>query len=148
MESRPRQYRPEHEGPKSTDPPQPQPESQERQPLPSVWDVLERKWRYFARELPTMTEDERLDYRCKIWRLEAEIEEKGTPRDKLILDLFTWGVILQPDPEGQSSYKRLSPKDFQQFRSLVDRSSVEELAVELRKHKPEYEPPNYATGTF
>jgi hypothetical protein len=122
--------------------------SPERQPLPSVWDVVERQWRFFTRELPPMTEDERLDYRSETWGLEAEIQEKGTPRDKLILGLFNWGVILRPDPKGRSSYERLSPEDLQQFRSLVERSSDEELATELRKHEPEYEPPDPATGAF
>jgi hypothetical protein len=132
-----------------SEPPQPQQEDQERQPRPSVWDVAERKWRFFTHDLPPMTEDERLDYRNEVWRLEAEIKEKGTPRDKLILDLFTWGVILRSDPEGRSSYKNLVPEDYRQFRSLVERSSDEELAEELRKHEPpEYEPPHPATGTF
>src|SRR5437763_3352910 len=66
---------------------QPQQEDQEHQPLPSVWDVVERKWRFFTHDLPPLTEDKRLDYRNETWRLEAEIKEKGEPRDKLILDL-------------------------------------------------------------
>jgi hypothetical protein len=119
----------------------------ERQAVPSVWDVVERKWRFFARELP-MTTDEHFNERSEIWRLEAEIEEKGTLRAKLILDLFTWGVILRPDPERRTLYKPLLPEDLQQFRSLVERSSDEELAEELRKHEPNVKPPNYATGTF
>jgi hypothetical protein len=150
------QHKPHHEGGNASSglPPtlheraKPPPESQERQPLPSVWDVVERKWRYFARELPPMSEDERFDYRNETWRLEAEIKEIGTPRDKLILGLFNWGVILKPDPEGRSSYERLSPEDLQQFRTLVEQSSDEELAAELRKHEPKYEPPHPATGTF
>jgi hypothetical protein len=127
----------------------PKQEGREREPLPSVWDVVERHWRFFTRELPPMTEGERLDYRSETWRLETEIKEKGTPRDKHILDLFMWGVILKPDPEGRSSYERLVPEDFQQFRSLVEKSSEEELAEELHKHEPKkYEPPHPATGTF
>jgi hypothetical protein len=70
----------------------------ERQPLPNVWTVVERSaWLHMpdADQLPS--EEYRREMR-ELWRLDSEIHEKGTDRDKLILELFSSAIILRRNP--------------------------------------------------
>jgi hypothetical protein len=155
MENNPRQYRPESEKPKSTDPPkpqqgraegrqglqgptavdrseqlQPQQESRERQPLPNVWDVLERQARRFD-NLSRISEEESEREETELNRLKKEIDEKGTPRDKHILALL---YIRRPRLSLISELEQI-----QEWRSLVEPLSDEEIAGCARRQKQEIE---------
>jgi hypothetical protein len=80
--------------PKSQEQARGQRENKERQPLPNVWDILERRARIQERysslgELPrrqVLNKLHRDDLELR--HLEDSIHEEGTPRDKHILDLF------------------------------------------------------------
>jgi hypothetical protein len=122
-------------------------ESAERQPLPNVWDVLERRVKadecYVGIE-PFMPPQnfrnfgEAQEYyreQLEVKRLEEELSEKGTPRDKLILDLFDT-ITLQLGT-GYISFKVLSREEFQQFSSKVDPLSDKEIA-EANRLQAEY----------
>ena len=75
---------------------QPQQEGGERQPLPGVWDVLECRARiHEARSSNRMTSQEYDREMLKLNRLKREQYEKGTTRDKLILDLST-AITIEP----------------------------------------------------
>jgi hypothetical protein len=105
-----------------------QQESQEHQSVPDVWDVLERRIRVQERhsrlgESPGRRALNRL-YRddLEVRRLEEALDEKGTPRDKHILDLFyRTQPVLSPSRER-----------FQEFRARTEVLSDEEIAEELR----------------
>ena len=65
--------------------------SPERQPLPSVWNVLERKVKVDAPDIEDRPKYGSQDYKREaeeVNRLEMELSEKGTTREKLIVDLF------------------------------------------------------------
>jgi hypothetical protein len=108
-------------------------ESAERQSLPSVWDVLERRVRVqeryaSLRESPerpvsnVIKKSHRDDLEVRL--LEIELSEKGTARDKLICDLFyRTQPLLSPSRE-----------EFQKFRARTEALADEEIAEELRKH--------------
>jgi hypothetical protein len=116
--------------PKSQEQARGQRESKERQPLPNVWDILERRARIQERysslgELPrrqVLNKLHRDDLELR--HLEDSIHEEGTPRDKHILDLFHLTVPFLPG----------SLEQFQQFRSKVEPLSNNEITEELRKH--------------
>src|SRR4051794_34778229 len=79
----------------------PPPESQERQTLPSVWDVLEREVRLYDPALPQVTGEEYSREIDEISRLQEEREEKGITRDHLITDLY-WTAVRHKKPSGRS----------------------------------------------
>jgi hypothetical protein len=144
MENRPRQYRPESEKPKSTDPPKPKQENRERQPLPSVWDILEHRVRLHdmvvrdVRDRPRGQAYQREQRALN--QLEGEIHERGTARDNLIMRLHD-AITVQPSGRlpVPIRIRELSPEEFQQFRSRVDPMSEEEIREEIRKAEDEYD---------
>jgi hypothetical protein len=114
-------------------------ESKERQPLPSVWEVLERSVRLGAREAEGQTGQEEYDRELReVNRLTNEIHKKGTARDRLILDLYN-SIIIQPGGSRTLPFEieDLSIEEFQQFHSRVEAMSHEEITEELRKQKEE-----------
>jgi hypothetical protein len=117
-------------------------ESEERQPLPNVWEILERSVRLGARGVKgQIIGHEEYDRECRevLW-LESELWKKGTARDKLIIDLFT-GITIQPRNSLPLPFeiRELSLKEFRQFRSEVEPMSDEEIAEEIRKQEAENE---------
>jgi hypothetical protein len=130
------------QGPTTVDrsePPQSQQESQERQPpLPSVWDVVERRmrldelkpkghWVYPDGRIEPPPPEELEREERELNRLSRELREKGTPRDKLVLELGSYG---RPRTRGRSQQA-----DFQTFRSMVEAMSDEEIAAEIRRQE-------------
>jgi hypothetical protein len=101
-----------------------------------VWDVLERRERLavlkpkshgvyldgrIAPPLPEKLEREERELN----RLSRELREKGTPRDRLILELGSYGRLRTWG---------LSQRDeFQQFRSEVEQMSDEEITAEIHR---------------
>jgi hypothetical protein len=98
------------------------------QPLPNVWDILERKARSsdeFCRG--RMTEGEWRRELDEVEWLKKATYKKGTPRDKHILALLfnrAPGLNLQSELE-----------QIQEWRSLVEQLTDEELAECGRKQK-------------
>jgi hypothetical protein len=111
----------------------PPPESQERQPLPNVWDYLERRVRLKDRSRGEEYDRERRE----VNRLEDEIYANGTPRDGLILDLYDERRYEPGNSQGVSRFRRLSLEEYQQFRSKFELLSEEQLSEELRKQEEE-----------
>jgi hypothetical protein len=115
-----------------------QQESAERQPLPNVWDVLERRERldelkpkryYIYPDGSIQPPLSNTFYReeRELNRLSRELREKGTPRDKLILKLGSHPQLLTRGLSQQ--------EEFQKFRSQVEQMSDEEIAEEIRRKK-------------
>jgi hypothetical protein len=114
-------------------------ESKERQPLPSVWDVLERRAKLWSLETRfRMNPTERETEKRKLKQKEQLIGKKGTARDKLILEVVT-NITFSPIEGGGTTYTFPSPEKLQQLRSQVDPLSEEELAKEVRKQREEIE---------
>jgi hypothetical protein len=117
--------------------------SPERQPLPSVWDVLERDVRFGERydnDFPTRQEYEEGEQELsEVQRLKGELYEKGSSRDRLILDLYNT-VTLEPSglPVLIPYNRSLSREEFQQFRSHIGMLSKKQLAEEIRKAKEDF----------
>src|SRR5687767_7084830 len=115
MENRLNRPTPESEKPKSTDPPRPQPESREHQPLPSVWDVLEGDVRLRTRHGGKLfyPKGGYWEFRRQAQELNDlynELRKKGTDRDRLILKLYntlTRGSVPSHEVDA------LSPQAFQ-----------------------------------
>jgi hypothetical protein len=122
---------------------QPQPENQERRPLPNVWNVLERDVRFGERydsDFPTSQEYEEGERELgEVNRLKGELYEKGSPRDKLLLDLYST-VTLEPSglPVLIPYNRSLSRGEYEQFRFHVEGLSEEQLAEEIRKAKEDF----------
>jgi hypothetical protein len=113
-------------------------ESEERQSLPNVWDILKRRERLDEQrpkqitlypdgsiQPPLPEELEREE--SELNRLSRELREKGTARDKLILELGSYGRIRTRGLSQQ--------EDFQKFRSQVEQMSEEKIAQEIDRHK-------------
>jgi hypothetical protein len=112
-----------------------QPESHERQPLPNVWDVLEREVRLWAPDVenrPRYGTEEYMREFDEMDRLEEELIENGTPREKLIIELYsrTKSRSVKPPRIGLGE---ITLEQFHQLRSQVDPMSTEEIAEEVRK---------------
>jgi hypothetical protein len=118
--------------------PRGQKESKEHQPLPNVWDVLERREKLDEQRpkqiilnpdgsiLPLLPEKlEREE--GELNRLSRELREKGTARDKLILELGSYGRIRTQGLSRQ--------EDFQKFRSQIEQMSEEGISQEIRRHE-------------
>jgi hypothetical protein len=122
---------------------QPQPESQERQSLPSVLDVLERDVRFGERYDKDHLIDQEWEESDRelgeLKRLKSELYEKGSPRDKLILDLYNT-VTLEPSglPVLIPYNRSLSREEYQQFCSKVEQISEEQLTEEIRKAEEDF----------
>ena len=113
----------------------------ERQPLPSVWDELERRARLheeLSSDRITWKDYEREE--IKLNKLSNEMLDKRTPREKLILHLHT---VISLQPSGTlplpAYIRTLSLEEFQQFRSKVELMSEEEVREEIRKAEEEYD---------
>jgi hypothetical protein len=119
----------------------PQQERGDGQQLPNVWGYLERRAKLNDR-YPDVVKgkvEPRPDkfYRelRKIRPLLDELNEHGTPRDKLILSLFSTisGGLIS-----------LSQKDVQQFRSKVEHMSEDEIAEEIASQERKLHPGLYS----
>jgi hypothetical protein len=130
---------------------QPQQERGERRPLPTVWEILERDVRlnetYDENRLTSQyksifdlyTSQEHQEYKrelAEVNRLKSDLYEKGTSRDKLILDLHSTATL---EPSGLPiliPYNRsLSREEYRQFRSKIEQLSEQEIAKEIVKAK-------------
>jgi hypothetical protein len=113
-------------------------ESRARQPLPNVWNVLEREVRLDTPELPPMSKEDYSREIEEISRLQVEMDQNGTTRDNLIRGLY-WTTISVNVPPNRSplSLRHLSLEEFQKFRSQVEPLSEEELAEKNRKIEEE-----------
>jgi hypothetical protein len=140
----PKQHAPEAgAGPLGLPPPDPEQapqgggsQSPERQPLPSVCDLLERLVgvRLRAPELSTA------EYHSQLREVNKSIDEvgeKGTDHDRLIIRLYS-ATTIQPGAGGPV-IRRLSLEEFQQFRAQAEPLSEKELAEAIRKQKKENE---------
>jgi hypothetical protein len=117
--------------------------SSERRPLPSVWDILERKVKLSApdvKDRPRWGSDEYKREVDELNRLEKEIDEKATARDKLILDLYDT-IIMEPTGTlpVPVDWIDLSLEDFSQFRSQVEPMSEKEIGEEIRQANVEFQ---------
>jgi hypothetical protein len=128
--------------PPQGEPAKPQRERGERQPLPSVWNVLERKVKVDAPDIEDRPQYGSQDYkreRGEVKRLEMELWEKGTLRDKLIVALFG-KMTMEPAALPILAYFRdLSLEEFQQFRSKIEPMSEAEIREEIRKAEAEFD---------
>jgi hypothetical protein len=118
-------------------------ESKKRQPLPNVWDVLERVVRLDAPDVEDRPRWGSQEYKRELHevnRFEKELTERGTPRDNLILDLHD---TITTEPTGTLpvplTFRELSLEEFRQFRSRVELLPDVEIREELRKAKEEFE---------
>ena len=112
----------------------------ERQAIPSVWDVLERRVKLSAEfNAGHRTYEEYDRERHELNKLSNEIFDKRTPSEKLILRLHT---VTNLEPSGTlplPAYIRTpSLEAFQQFRSKVEPMPEEEIREEIRKAEEEY----------
>jgi hypothetical protein len=74
----------------------------ERQPLPNVLDVLERYVKLEALDAENQIRPEEYEYeRRRLRRVTDKLHERGTPRDKLILNLYSATTHI-PHPFGTS----------------------------------------------
>jgi hypothetical protein len=105
--------------------------SPERQPLPNVWDILERKARAsdeFLRGRMSRAEYDREQDAVEL--LKVKVDEKGIDRDKHILAL-----LFYPRPTLYSLSRQL--EKVHQLRSQVELLSDEELADCARRQAEE-----------
>jgi hypothetical protein len=111
--------------------------SPECQPLPNVWDVLERKVKFHApdAEDPPRGEEYYREIR-EVNRSLNELDEKGTDRDRLTEELYNT-ITIEPRASLPVPFKviTLSLEEFQQLRSRVEPLSDDELRDEVRKAK-------------
>jgi hypothetical protein len=122
---------------------QPQQERGERKLLPGAWDVLEWKARVSVEFCSRrMTYEEYVRKRDEGERLKSEIDEKGTDRDRHILEL-----LYYPRPSLLSSPER-ELEELQHSRSLLEPLSDEELAECVRHYKEENQRSFRSGGTF
>jgi hypothetical protein len=100
---------------------------------------LEDKVRLHAPKSPQITTEEYFNKLREVNRLEDEIDEKGSPRDRLILDLRD---AITREPTGTLPIpvrlRALSLEEFQQFRSKIEPLSDDEIREEIRKAEEEF----------
>lgn len=97
--------------------------SAERQSLPGVWDILERRMK--LKDYPKGKEFEQKA--IEVLNLQDLKTTYGTDREKLIFKLYNT-VRYEPGDERQPErYRRLSQEQFQRFRSQVESLPDEEL---------------------
>jgi hypothetical protein len=112
-------------------------ESAERQPLPRVWDILERHVRLNTKDVedhPRGKEHDRQQHEVN-WLIYDLKTKKGTNREKLIIELFN-SITIQPGEYGPTD-RDLSLEEFQQFRSRGEALCEKEIAEEIRKQGEE-----------
>lgn len=101
-----------------------QKESKERQQVPNVWDVLERKVMLWGHDQARKKNWEEYSGELRKYeRLRDKVNKKLTDREKLTRSLFN----LSNFP------LRLSLEGFQQFRSNVKLMSDDEVRKEIRR---------------
>ena len=106
-------------------------EQQEGQPLPHVWDILERKVKLLAPEMkghPSRATRAYLKMVENVSEQEALLWEKGSDYDRAVLDLFV--AITRPLP---GTARTLTLEQFQHVRADFRELSVEELAEQKRQ---------------
>jgi hypothetical protein len=108
--------------------------SPERQLLPGVWDVLERRVKAWTHD-PNRSYGMRIDEHNEVKRLMDGLKEKGTERDRLIIGLYT-SITIQPGP-GERIVRELSLEEFPQFRSKVEPMSDDEIREEVHREEEE-----------
>jgi hypothetical protein len=104
-----------------------------------VWEILERHVRLNAKDVkdcPRGQEHDRERHEVN-WLIYDLKTNKGTARDKLLIELFN-SITIQPGEHGPSD-RDLSPVEFQQLRSKVEPMSEEEISEEIRKQEEEKE---------
>lgn len=124
----------------------PPPESRERQPLPSVLDILERRAQLqeererVSQQLgPYVTHARRamlVEYSDKEIDLGKELQavhDSGTDRDRLIIDVYRTMTTYESGEPVPWSMDLPLPRHIRQFISRVAPMSNEEFAEELRK---------------
>jgi hypothetical protein len=115
---------------------------------PNVLDVLERDVRLSAPDVTNRPNEESREFLRewrKVRRLENELEERGTPQDRLILDLFVRTGMTSPYV--WPGHRKISLEEFQQFRARVEPMSEDELREENNRLKDEWSrkyDPNYS----
>ena len=118
----------------------------ERQPLPSVWDILERmaqfqeeKERVSQQLGPYVTRARRamlVEWSDKRFALGKELKvvhDLGTDRDRLIIDVYTTMATYESGEPVPWSRGLVLPEHTRQFISRVAPMSEDEPAEELRK---------------
>jgi hypothetical protein len=108
--------------------------SPERQALPGVWEVLERRVKAWTTD-SNRSYGMRIDEHNEVKRLIDGLKEKGTERDRLIIDLYT-SITIQPGPS-ERIVRELSLEEFPQFRSKVEPMSDDEIREEIHKEEEE-----------
>jgi hypothetical protein len=112
-------------------------ESKERQPLPNVWDVLERKVRINEeRSSSRITEEEHDQERQKLDSSLNKLDEKGTARDRVIEELYNV-LTIELTNSFSIKIKALSLDEFHQLRSKVEPMSDDEIREEIHKKREE-----------
>jgi hypothetical protein len=112
-------------------------ESKEQQPLPNVWDVLERKVRINeGRSSGRITEEEHDQERQKLNSSLNELDEKGTARDRVIEELYNV-LTIELTNSFSIKIKALSLDEFHHLRSKVEPMSDDEIREEIRKKREE-----------
>jgi hypothetical protein len=119
---------------------QPRQETAEPPPLPSVWDVLERYVRLEALDAENQIRPEEYERERRKLRGETDkLHKKGTPHDKLILNLYS-ATTMEPGQFPNPLYFRdLTPEEFQQFRSKVEPLSEKEISEEIGNAREGFE---------
>lgn len=88
----------------------------------------------------------------EVIRLEEEIKEKGTDRDRFILDLYASEITeISSTLPVPVRIRPLSLEEYQQFRTQIERLSDEEIAEEVRKRNDIIEiarKPLHVAGAF
>ena len=116
----------------------PPPTRQERQPLPGVWDYLERRVRLNERHAEHRIGEEEYDHKRRgLNQLGNALYKSATDRDRLLLKLYTEKGFEPASPPAPDRLKELSPEEFQQFRSKIEPMSEEEIDEELLKQEEE-----------
>jgi hypothetical protein len=103
-----------------------------------VWDILERRVRVgfdpynFPKRFCDLHEQKEY-YRehLELKQLDEKLSKKGTPRDKLILDLFDT-ITLQLG-SGETDFRYLSRQEFRQLRLQVELMSEAEIAGAIQE---------------
>lgn len=114
--------------------------SPERQPLPNVWDVLEREVRLIAPDVEKgLSDKEYKREEVEVNRLSRKLLRKGTDREKLIIGLYLNIGNVPPGDQIMGFSGAMSLKDFQRTRSEVEAMSDEELREIVRQANEEFE---------
>jgi hypothetical protein len=99
-----------------------------------LWDYLERFTRLHAPDIEDRPRWGTREYHREaneLNRLSRELDERGTPRARLIRDLYG-EIRCEPAPfPNPARLRDLSLEEFQQFRSKVEPMTEEQIANEI-----------------